>query len=621
MTSNNGFRRAPEDAPRATISVESVNSPVIERGTAGAVAATAATAGAVVGRTLVLGGALAFLTAATLAVTVGGHRSGGTRRRPAHGKAPEARARNRTSLSRADDTDDDVDAWMGSLDPQWPGTKSAPFQDDYVNWPGSQPSPPRDSYPTSPGGGRAAARREPPPAQYQGPSPWQQAASRPEPVPPTRAWPSNGNPPAAQGRDGDRASSSGSMRQYNPPPRPAGQYNPPSGPMPQYNPPSGPMPQYGHPSGPMPQYNPPSGPMPQYNNHPSGPMRQYNPPSGPMPQYGHPSGPMPQYNPPSGAMHPYDPSPVPVRQFNPPSAPVRQYGAPPGQAVQYAGGQPVQFAGEGPADQLDRLGRESGKLWNVDSVRLANQILSTANQQAAKLRQEAETQVSTSLADARRQAEELVRQAAEQASAKIAAAEREVAEIQAAVLKLSTELSEVASHFTTNLLSPAKPATRPRADPPAVPKAQAAAAVATAPALTEPVAAPTAKPVRPATKPAARTASVPATRPGVSPRRSKPATQTDGKPKNRQINAARKMTAAVAVLALAGAITGATEVALHGPAFFVFRANGAGASLTGPNEDQGPGQPDAPGAHHNVKAIPAKAKPVKAAPKQTVKTK
>jgi hypothetical protein len=68
------------------------------------------------------------------------------------------------------------------------------------------------------------------------------------------------------------------------------------------------------------------------------------------------------------------------------------------------------------------------------------------------------------------------------------------------------------------------------------------------------------------------------------------------------------MTAALVALTLAGVATGATELVLHGPAFFVFRANGAGASQTGPEENQGPGQPNAPGAHHNAKVIPVKAK-------------
>jgi hypothetical protein len=59
------------------------------------------------------------------------------------------------------------------------------------------------------------------------------------------------------------------------------------------------------------------------------------------------------------------------------------------------------------------------------------------------------------------------------------------------------------------------------------------------------------------------------------------------------------MSAALAALVLFGGIAGSTEIALHGLAFFVFRANGAGASVSGLDEDQGPGQPDAPGAHRN----------------------
>jgi hypothetical protein len=68
------------------------------------------------------------------------------------------------------------------------------------------------------------------------------------------------------------------------------------------------------------------------------------------------------------------------------------------------------------------------------------------------------------------------------------------------------------------------------------------------------------------------------------------------------------VTAALVALTVAGIATGATEVVLHGPAFFVFRANGSGASQTGLEEDQGPGQRNAPGAHHHAKVIPVKDK-------------
>jgi hypothetical protein len=117
-----------------------------------------------------------------------------------------------------------------------------------------------------------------------------------------------------------------------------------------------------------------------------------------------------------------------------------------------------------------------------------------------------------------------------------------------------------------------------------------------------------------------------ALKPGVSPRRIKPEPKDAGKTKNRQVSASRKMTAAFVALSVAGVATGVTEVVLHGPAFFVFRANGAGASQTGLTEDQGPGQPNAPGAPHhakvipvkgNAKEIPAKGKHVKGAPKKT----
>jgi hypothetical protein len=45
-------------------------------------------------------------------------------------------------------------------------------------------------------------------------------------------------------------------------------------------------------------------------------------------------------------------------------------------------------------------------------------------------------------------------------------------------------------------------------------------------------------------------------------------------------------------------VSGTTEVFLHGFSFFVFRSAGTGATHGGLEENQGPGQPDAPGAHH-----------------------
>ena len=275
------------------------------------------------------------------------------------------------------------------------------------------------------------------------------------------------------------------------------------------------------------------------------------------------------------------------------------------------------------AGQVREAGRgqpAQGQVWDAASVELATWIISEANQQATEIRHEARDDAATARTDAKQEAARLVQQAADQAAATLAAAELQAAKIRAGILKLSADLGGVATNFTEDLLSPAKPATKPAADPPAKPRAQAAAGVA-APPMTEPAAPSAAEPAarlatKPATKPPARPAArqatrsvaAPATKPGVSPRRTKPGTQAPGKAKNRQVSAARKMTAALVALTLAGIATGATEVVLHGPAFFVFRANGAGASQTGPKEDQGPGQPNAPGAHHNAKVIPVKDK-------------
>jgi hypothetical protein len=282
-------------------------------------------------------------------------------------------------------------------------------------------------------------------------------------------------------------------------------------------------------------------------------------------------------------------------------------------------------------DRVREAGRgqpAQGQVWDAASVELATWIISEANQQATEIRHEARDDAATARADAKQEAAKVVQQAADQAAATLAAAELQAAKIRAGILKLSADLGGVATNFTDGLLSPAKPATKLTADAPAKLRAQAAAGVAAppaapsatgpvAPSATGPAAKLAAKPAaklaaKPAARPgpgaATRSATTPATKPGVSPRRVKPETQAAGQTKNRQVSAARKMTAALVALTLAGVATGATELVLHGPAFFVFRANGAGASQTGPEEDQGPGQPNAPGAHHNAKVIPVKAK-------------
>jgi F0F1-type ATP synthase membrane subunit b/b' len=78
-------------------------------------------------------------------------------------------------------------------------------------------------------------------------------------------------------------------------------------------------------------------------------------------------------------------------------------------------------------------------------------ILSEANVQAAEIRHEARDQAAASLADAKKEAADLLRQASDRAAAKLAAVESEAAQVQAALMKLSTELSDVAA----NTLHPA----------------------------------------------------------------------------------------------------------------------------------------------------------------------
>jgi hypothetical protein len=264
------------------------------------------------------------------------------------------------------------------------------------------------------------------------------------------------------------------------------------------------------------------------------------------------------------------------------------YSPPP---AQYA----AKYARDSVADLLDQMGRESGKLWTVDSVRLANQILSTANNQATELRQEAQGQATASLAVAKEEAAALMRQAADQAAATLATAEQEAAEIRAAVMKLSAELGGVVSAYVTeNLLSPTKPAIKPAGRPTTAPDHQPAVNPLAQPATAPPAGTPDVEPV---TRPAAQ----PRTKPGErSAPTATPGTRQAVKPggRSRQYVAVRAMSVLTAALVLFALTAGCTEVALHGFKFFVFRSAGTGeTSGSGLQENQGPGQADAPGAH------------------------
>jgi len=185
-------------------------------------------------------------------------------------------------------------------------------------------------------------------------------------------------------------------------------------------------------------------------------------------------------------------------------------------------------------------------------------------------------------------------QATDQATAIRQAAEQDAAQMRAALMAMSDELSRVAAYVSENLASPRGLATMPApaiAPPRPVRPALAPAGPATAPAWP---AGPGTRPDRPArpARPGARPAG-PATRPGKPGARPG---KSAGKPdtKGRQARAGKKMMATLATLTAVGAIVGAAQLVDHGPRFFIFRENGAGASETGLTDNQFPGHPGAP---------------------------
>jgi hypothetical protein len=187
----------------------------------------------------------------------------------------------------------------------------------------------------------------------------------------------------------------------------------------------------------------------------------------------------------------------------------------------------------------------------ADPAWLAGRFLSVADAKATEITREASGQAAAIRAAAELDAAEIRRQASEQAEAIRAAAEIEAAEARTAVMTMSAELGQLAAYVTESLTGPMAPARMPEVRPTA--------------------------------------------RPGV-----RPATEPEARP--RQYAAMRLTAAVMAVMLLFAMTAGSTEVALHGFRFFVFRSAGTGAtSDDGLKENQGPGQPDAPGAHHRAR--------------------
>ncbi|MEP7022768.1 MAG: hypothetical protein ABJB47_02945 [Actinomycetota bacterium] len=195
-------------------------------------------------------------------------------------------------------------------------------------------------------------------------------------------------------------------------------------------------------------------------------------------------------------------------------------------------------------------------------------------------------------ATAQQEAAEIRRQAIAQATAIRTTAEREAAELRTATVSMSAELLRVARYVTDSLSSVVSPDSIPgigRSSRP--PRGITDGGTTTAdPAgrtATRQAPSPTARPAR---KPAALPSAEPATQPDVKP---------DASTKGRQVGNWRKALVALTVVILVGAATGTAEVAAHGFKFFLFRNTGAGAGNSQDlEENQGPGQPDAPGTHH-----------------------
>jgi hypothetical protein len=276
-------------------------------------------------------------------------------------------------------------------------------------------------------------------------------------------------------------------------------------------------------------------------------------------------------------------------------------------------GEMPQFGQAGTAEIVDDpIQREAEALWEADSGQLAQRILSDADRQAIQIRQHASAQAAATLAAAERETAEVRQQAAAQAAATLAAAEREAAGLRAAVMRMAAELGTVAEYVTESLGTHAKPPTRAEAllgqyvtENLAI-TAKPAARPATRPEdlarepspATRPETRPPTRPAaRTAQRPAARTAARPATAPAARPA-GKPAARPGKKPvsgRGRQVSAMRFAVVGTSVLFLVAVAGGIAEVYLHGFDFFTFRATGVGE--TGPsglNENQGPGQPDAP---------------------------
>jgi hypothetical protein len=226
----------------------------------------------------------------------------------------------------------------------------------------------------------------------------------------------------------------------------------------------------------------------------------------------------------------------------------------------------------GPGSRHATGQHQDGRSRHGDSLWMVGQVLTRADHQAAQIAQQAQHDAAA------------IRDAAEREAAAIReAAEQDAAEMRARLESMLSELARTAAYVTESLATAAMPATAPvlPGATPALPRTRSAP--------------PATRPPKPDTTRNDRSAT----------RLAEPSVRPAAKSAGRQAKALRKMMAAFAFVSVVGAVAGTAELALHGFPFFIFRANGAGASETGPREPANPpraGQPFLPGARHELAA-------------------
>jgi hypothetical protein len=297
-------------------------------------------------------------------------------------------------------------------------------------------------------------------------------------------------------------------------------------------------------------------------------------------------------------------APVPRHARTQPPLPVPAYGQPPVLRPDDA----LRYADEWEAED-----------WPTDALQVVNLLLTGAEGEASKIRTEAHEQATAVRAEASAEAIALRAEASAEAARLRESAEREAESMRASLHAMTTELGEVAAFVTKRLTTPDSLVAEPKVDPA---KRRADPAESGIETESRP---PGSKPG--SGRPGAQAKAGTATEPQVEPKSKPTQAAKPGGGRARQQRAAKMMVIAVIGLMTLGAVSGTVELFLHGGPFFVFRAQGTGATNVGLQENQGPGQPDAPSAHpikphHQAKQHqPGKSHPAKPKPKHKPKAK